>query len=363
VGKTLAALAAAATLLLTPPLLLLVAVAAATTQATATADPPCAPMAAAPGGGGWGPPYPTGFTVTSRFGMRTHPITGQYTLHDGIDLAAHPTPGTVTALAAGTVVQAGRLGGYGLTVTVDHGAQVRSRSSHLARIHPAVTTGAVVAAGQPLGVEGSTGTSTGVHLHLSILLAGVAVDPAPFLAAHGAPLDGAMTRPAPPADAPAGAAGGFALPPPGQPRRDSLHNPPLPIPPDIHALYTAAAARYGLPWPLLAGIGMAETAHGATTAVSSAGARGLMQFMPATFAAMGVDGDGDGRAEITNPADSVHSAAHYLTRSGVHDGPDGVRAALFAYNHAAWYVNDVLFYAGHYGGGTLSAPTCPTPPA
>ena len=78
-------------------------------------------------------------------------------------------------------MQAGGLGVYGLTVTVDHGAQVRSRYSHIASLHPAVTTGAAVATGQPLGVEGSTGTSTGVHLHLSILLAGVAVDPTPHL--------------------------------------------------------------------------------------------------------------------------------------------------------------------------------------
>jgi murein DD-endopeptidase MepM/ murein hydrolase activator NlpD len=68
------------------------------------------------------------------------------------------------------VVQAGGLGVYGLTVTVDHGAQVRSRYSHIASLHPAVTTGAAVATGQPLGVEGSTGTSTGV-----------AVDPTPHL--------------------------------------------------------------------------------------------------------------------------------------------------------------------------------------
>ena len=58
-----------------------------------------------------------------------------------------------------------------------------------------------------------------------------------------------------------------------------------------------------------------------------------MQFMPATFAAMGVDGDGDGRADIHNDADSVFSAANYLTQSGVSHGAAGVRRALFAYNH------------------------------
>jgi len=126
----------------------------------------------------------------------------------------------------------------------------------------------------------------------------------------------------------------------------------------VKALYVAAAAKYQLPWTLLAGIGMEETAHGATTATSSAGARGLMQFMPATFAAYGVDGDGDGRANLVSDADSVFSAANYLTQSGVTKGPDGVRKALYAYNHATWYVNDVLHYAHAYGGGlVLGDPT------
>lgn len=147
---------------------------------------------------------------------------------------------------------------------------------------------------------------------------------------------------------------GFRLPAPVEPRKDSLRNPPTPIPADIAALYRAAAARYVLPWTLLAGIGMAETNHGRNNATSYAGARGLMQFMPATFAAYGVDGDGDGRADITNDADSAYSAANYLTAMGVTKGEAGVRRALFAYNRAAWYVNDVLFYAHAYGGGTVA---------
>ncbi|MCB0907822.1 MAG: lytic transglycosylase domain-containing protein, partial [Nocardioidaceae bacterium] len=89
---------------------------------------------------------------------------------------------------------------------------------------------------------------------------------------------------------------------------------------------------------------------------SSAGAQGLMQFMPATWASYGVDGNGDGRADILNDADSVMSAANYLTASGGHNGPDGIRDALFAYNRATWYVNDVLFYAAAYGGGTVACP-------
>ena len=148
---------------------------------------------------------------------------------------------------------------------------------------------------------------------------------------------------------------GFTLPEPGEPRLASLTTPAATIPEQVKAYYLAAAQAYQLPWTLLAGIGMEETAHGRTTATSSAGARGLMQFMPATWARYGVDGDGDGQAVITNDADSVMSAANYLTASGVTAGVDGVRDALWAYNHADWYVNDVLFYAAAYGGGVIAA--------
>ena len=76
-----------------------------------------------------------------------------------------------------------------------------------------------------------------------------------------------------------------------------------------------------------------------------------------------VDGDGDRRADITNNADSIHSAANYLTRSGATLAPDGVRRALFAYNQADWYVNDVLHYAQAYGAGGLTGTSarCPSP--
>lgn len=145
------------------------------------------------------------------------------------------------------------------------------------------------------------------------------------------------------------------LPAPGPERRASLTNPPTDIPEAVLALYQEAAAAHGLPWPLLAGVGMAETNHGRLAATSSAGARGLMQFMPATFASYGVDGNGDGRATITNAADSIHSAANYLAALGAGDGGDGVRRALFGYNHATWYVNDVLAYAAHYATQACAA--------
>ncbi len=321
-----------------------------------------------PATGSWRPPFQQPYTVSHRgFGRGFHPIYHQWRTHTGQDLLSQPGPGPVVAIGAGRVTYAGSMGGYGDLVDVEHvddsgaaaGGRVVSRYAHLASL--SVATGQSVTAGQQLGIEGSTGTSTGNHLHFEIRVDGAPIDPVPWMLAHGAPLNGSAVAPSTsqPQTEPAGkdkveeGGIGFALPSPGQPRRASLQNPPAPIPATVKSYYVAAADRYKIPWTLLAGIGMEETGHGRNTGTSSAGAQGLMQFMPATWASMGVDGDGDGRAEITNPADSVMSAANYLTTSGASKGPDGVRQAIFAYNHADWYVNDVLYYAAGYGGGTV----------
>jgi hypothetical protein len=110
------------------------------------------------------------------------------------------------------------------------------------------------------------------------------------------------------------------------------------------------SARYcpGLDWRILASIGQVESGHGKNLGPSSAGALGPMQFMPATWAAYGVDGDGDGAADIMNPFDAVPSAASYLCRSGANRGEQGLYDAIFAYNHADWYVRKVLGIAGQY---------------
>jgi membrane-bound lytic murein transglycosylase B len=113
------------------------------------------------------------------------------------------------------------------------------------------------------------------------------------------------------------------------------------VPADYFALYRAAAATCpGLPWTVVAAIGQVETGHGTNVAVSSAGAQGPMQFMPATFAAYAVDGDGDGRRDIMSPAESV-----YLCANGG-GKPGGLSAAIWQYNHADWYVAMVLRIAG-----------------
>ncbi|HEX5929174.1 MAG TPA: lytic murein transglycosylase [Solirubrobacterales bacterium] len=120
------------------------------------------------------------------------------------------------------------------------------------------------------------------------------------------------------------------------------------VPPVLIPMYREAAAEYelGPQGPaVLAGINLIETAFGTNLNVSSAGAQGWMQFMPETWAAYGVDANGDGVADPYNPEDAIHAAANYLSASGM---PADTYGAIFAYNHADWYVADVLANAGCY---------------
>lgn len=353
----LGATAALVLLLVLPVLGTAVLVSAA--AAAAEQAGPCTSVAT-PATGAWRPPLQQAYTLTSRFGPRTDPITGASKNHTGVDLVALPGSGPVVAAAAGTLTVGADPDGYGAYLTIEHGGGISTLYGHLAALAPGIATGTTVWLGQQLGVEGSSGHATGTHLHYEVRQDGAPIDPGPFMLEHGAPLDGTAIAPSSPPDTTPSDPGrqqggvGFALPEPGTPRLNSVSNPPLPIPEQIKDDYLAAAERYHLPWSVLAGIGMQESGHGRATATSSAGAQGLMQFLPATWASYGVDGSGDGRADIHNDADSAMSAANYLTASGLTSGgTEGVRRALFAYNHADWYVNDVLSYAQAYGGGII----------
>ena len=117
----------------------------------------------------------------------------------------------------------------------------------------------------------------------------------------------------------------------------------LGMPPTYERAYwEAAAGCSGMDWTLLAGVGQVESGHGRNNGPSSAGAIGPMQFMPATFAAYAVDGDGDGLTDAWSPQDAIFTAARYLCEGGAGQGPAGVHRAVFRYNHAEWYVELVL---------------------
>jgi len=115
-------------------------------------------------------------------------------------------------------------------------------------------------------------------------------------------------------------------------------------------LFQESAARYcpGLPWEVLAAIGQIESGFGANIGPSTAGALGPMQFLPSTWAAWGISGFGDkGPPNINDPFDAVPSAARYLCAAGGSTAA-GLPRAIFAYNHADWYVNEVLALARQY---------------
>jgi len=119
------------------------------------------------------------------------------------------------------------------------------------------------------------------------------------------------------------------------------------IPPFLLSLYQAAGVEYGVRWEVLAAINEIETDYGRNTNVSSAGALGWMQFMPATWKQYGVDANGDRKKDPYNPVDAIFSAARYLRAAGAETD---LRRAIFAYNHADWYVDSVLMRARLIGG-------------
>jgi hypothetical protein len=132
------------------------------------------------------------------------------------------------------------------------------------------------------------------------------------------------------------------------------------IPPEYLHLYQQAAQRYGLDWAILAGIGKVECDHGRDPdpsctkqgAVNSAGAGGPMQFLASTWEKYGVAPNGEGKPDRWDPADAIFGAANYLHASGA---PGNYKAAIYAYNHASWYVEEVESWAAKYRGSLTSS--------
>ena len=119
------------------------------------------------------------------------------------------------------------------------------------------------------------------------------------------------------------------------------------VPPFLLPIYQAAGTAYGIPWQVLAAINEVETDYGRDLSVSSAGAEGWMQFLPAEWAQYGVDANGDGFKDPYNPADAIFTAARYLKAAG---GDTDIRGAVFSYNHSQAYVESVMLRAQLLGG-------------
>ncbi|MGD8278961.1 MAG: M23 family metallopeptidase [Gemmatimonadota bacterium] len=122
------------------------------------------------------PRWPVQGPITSPYGIRFRGILPS--IHEGVDIAV-PVGTAIAAMKAGTVVQAGALGDYGLAVILDHGGHTRSLYGHLSRLD--VQVGERVEGGQRIGLSGQSGNASGPHLHFEILRRGRSEDPVPLL--------------------------------------------------------------------------------------------------------------------------------------------------------------------------------------
>ena len=116
--------------------------------------------------------------MTSNYGMREHPVIGGRRNHKGVDLAA-PIGTPIFATADGVVSRADRFSSYGLYISLQHGANLETRYAHMSRL--AVAAGQRVNKGDVIGYVGTTGRSTGPHLHYEVRMDGVAVNPIPYM--------------------------------------------------------------------------------------------------------------------------------------------------------------------------------------
>ena len=133
-------------------------------------------------------------TLTSTFGPRFHPILKVTKLHAGVDWAA-PTGTPIVAAGNGTIAYAGDASGYGNVVYIDHAGGIQSRYAHMSAFADGIKTGGTVTAGTLIGYVGTTGRSTGPHLHFEVHLNGVPVDPLTLGGSGGGGGDGGAAAP------------------------------------------------------------------------------------------------------------------------------------------------------------------------
>jgi murein DD-endopeptidase MepM/ murein hydrolase activator NlpD len=141
----------------------------------------------------------------------------------------------------------------------------------------------------------------------------------------------------------------LVLPPAYLTRRESA-GLPFPV---LQSLWQKAGATYGIPWQVLGAINKVESNFGQNMGPSSAGAIGWMQFMPSTWQRWGMDANGDGVSDPWNPEDAIFAAARYLAAAG---GRTDISRGIFAYNHAQWYVDEILGLARLYGQNGFDVP-------
>ena len=293
----------------------------------------CAPGGVAAAGaansaGGAVLPISGPYVATSEFGMRS--FRGSE-MHWGLDLAS-PSAAPILAAAAGTVTHAAPTGSAGNMVVIDHGDGTSTTYMHLSTF--ATRQGASVAAGEQIGTQGTTGDSTGPHLHFEVRTVTGRVDPRVWLTQRGAEVakpGGTGTGPDVGARGARGSALAGCLPGESAPGGEARGVP------EWAAAWVAKAAGTceQVTGPLLAAQIEAESGWN-RDAVSPVGARGLSQFMPATWAAYGRDDDGNGRVDPSDVGDAIMAQARYdcevarVVRGVPGDGTDLMLAAYNA---------------------------------
>lgn len=283
--------------------------------------------------------------ITSEFGNRIHPISGEQSFHDGIDIGASMGD-PVQASKGGTVISAGEDGGYGNCVVIDHGNGELTRYAHLSEIN--VQVGDSLQTGQQLGKVGSTGNSTGPHLHFEIIKDGTPVDPLAVLNGK-APLS-APPNPGYAAGGGAGSGGGYSSASSGSAGgsassidADNATSNLSVSPPANRAELLKQLSRYGITedWlkKILEALGISpdkmdeminlvlsmiqQESGGDANARSGVGAIGLMQLMPGTAAELGVNPN--------DPQDNVRGGVKYIMQMLDRFNGDAAKAVA-AYN-------------------------------
>jgi murein DD-endopeptidase MepM/ murein hydrolase activator NlpD len=316
-------------------------------------------------------PFDGDYPVTSPFGMREDPKNpGSKEFHTGTDFGV-PSGTPIKAVADGVVALAEEYGGYGKAVIIRHADGLSTIYGHLSEIK--VSEGKEVKQGDVIGLSGNTGRSTGPHLHFEIRENGQPVDPSLYIAGiktfsggevyYVAELNRIMLLETAASFMKNEENIGWLL----DSSDSSMEVPPWQkydikpgeIPNELIPVFKVAGEKYGIPWTVLAAIAYRESsfnpnAVGPYLPDYNTSAVGMMQFLPETFREYGVDGDGDSIISPFDPSDAVYTAAHYLSanynlykKQGYSD-TDALRKALWNYNHAWWYVDQVMSIAEKY---------------
>ncbi|SNX54084.1 M23 family metallopeptidase [Thermoanaerobacterium sp. RBIITD] len=319
-------------------------------------------------------PFDGDYQVTSPFGSRNDPMKqNNVEFHTGIDFGV-PLGTPIKAVADGVVVQAGSNDGYGNSVTIDHGGGMITLYGHLSKVM--VSEGQKVKQVDVIGLSGNTGRSNGPHLHFEIRQNGQPVDPSSYLSGvdsfsggevnYVTELNRVMLLETSESlmtkqqnvewllsdnvsfDSNAGS----------DPHQVYNVNPGE-VPQELLPVFKAAGSKYNIPWVVLAAIAYRESsfnpnAIGPYLVDFNTSAEGMMQFLPSTFQAFAVDGNNDGVKSVFEPEDAIYTAANYLSsnyrRYKAQDmsSDDALRKAIWDYNHAWWYVDQVMSIADKY---------------